>query len=67
MLINRVLILLLFKSLPESSFGGYQLGYGRTARLQNSVWFLRIFWLCESSKTTQVQYMPYLLVAVAFS
>lgn len=64
---KSVLILLLFKSFPESSFGGYQLGHGRTARLQNSVRFLHIFWFCESSKTTQVQYMPYLPIALAFS
>ncbi|XP_041336073.1 BRCA1-A complex subunit Abraxas 1 isoform X4 [Pyrgilauda ruficollis] len=41
------------KTFPESPFGGYQLGHGRTARLQNSVRFLCIFWFCESHETTQ--------------
>lgn len=64
--LKRFFIIMLFKSFSESPLGGYQLGHGRTARLQNGVWFLRVFWLCESSETTQVQRPAYVPILVAF-
>lgn len=64
--LKHFFILMLFKSLSESPLGGYQLGHGRAARLQNGVWFLRVFWLRESSETTQVQHPAYVPVSVAF-